>query len=49
MILQHMRGTVKESVKGNWILFKFLFLMQKSILYAKIAISQQKKNFPIQF
>ena len=29
-------------VKGSWILFQFLFLMQKSILYAKIAISQKK-------
>ena len=27
-------------VKGTWILFKFLFLMQKSILDAKIAVSQ---------
>ena len=36
-------------IKGTWILFQFLFLMQKSILYAKIAISQ-KKIFPkIQF
>ena len=30
------------------ILFQFLFLMQKSIIYAKIALSQQK-NFQIQF
>ena len=34
-------------VKGTWILFQFVFLMQKFILYAKIAISQKK--FQIQF
>ena len=34
-----------DKFKGTWILFQFLFLMQKSILYAKIAISQKKIFF----
>ena len=40
-----MQGRLHELLRGTWILFQFLFLMQKSILYAKIAISQ-KKCFP---
>ena len=31
--------------KGTLILFQFLFLMEKSILYAKIAVSQKKFFF----
>ena len=27
-------------LKGNLILFRFLFLMEKSVLYAKITVSQ---------
>ena len=36
-------------VKGTWILFQFLFLMQKSILYAKIAVSPKISFFQIHF
>ena len=36
-------------IKGTWILFQFLFLMQKSILYDKIAITQTNFVFQIQF
>ena len=32
-------------IKGTWILFQYLFLMENSILYAKIAVSQ---NFFLQ-
>ena len=28
------------SIKSTWILFQFLFLMEKSILDAKITVSQ---------
>ena len=31
---------IDKVVKGNRILFQFLFLMEKSILYAKITVSQ---------
>ena len=33
--------------EGTWFVFQFLILMQKSILYAKIAISQKKIGFLI--
>ena len=33
-------NTIDKVVKGNRILFQFLFLMEKSILYAKITVSQ---------
>ena len=36
-------------LKGTWILFQFLFLMQKFIIYAKIAISPKNFFFEIQF
>ena len=36
-------STKSHGVKGTCILFQFLFLMEKSILYAKITVSQ--KNF----
>ena len=42
---QRVKIYLEELLKGTRILFQFLFLMQKSILYAKIALSQ-KKIFP---
>ena len=36
------RNATCSYLKGTGILFQFIFLMQKSILYAKIAISQEK-------
>ena len=33
-----------HTFKGTWILFQFLFLMGKSILYAKITVSQFWRN-----
>ena len=29
-----------NEIKSTWILFQFLFLMEKSIRYAKITVSQ---------
>ena len=29
-----------DTLKGTWILFQYLFLMEISILYAKIAVSE---------
>ena len=36
-------------IKGTWILFQFLFLMEKSILYAKIAVSSKIFFFKTKF
>ena len=33
-------------IKGTLILFQYLFLMENSILYAKIAVSEKKNFFP---
>ena len=43
-LIKHLNTNESTSftLKGTWILFQFLFLMQKSILYAKIVISPQK-------
>ena len=34
-------GQLNEAIKGTSILFQILFLMEKSILYAKITLSQK--------
>ena len=39
MIIQE-RLFVNQSIKGTWILFQYLFLMENSVLYAKIAVSE---------
>ena len=40
---------LKVIVKDTWILFQFLFLMEKSILYAKIEVSHNYFFFKTQF
>ena len=40
---------IMYKLKGTWILFQHLFLMENSILYAKIAVSEKNCFSKTQF